>query len=276
LKAKDFCIAAASRRGRSHEHAGSFRDDDFFIHHDQSTGWSILVVADGAGSSKNSREGSRIAVGSSGKFLVDNLLSDIGLKISVQLPAWDSGSTSQKIIGTELHYLFHKMALQAIKNIEHEAESKNIPFKEYSTTLLAAAVKRDGANTFVATFWIGDGAIAAYGPRGTVKLMGIPDGGEFAGQTRFLDRNTINDQGFSKRVRFGRFLDATAVILLTDGVSDPYFETDSGLLNASNWDLLWDEISPFLKDARPENRLVEWLHFFKQGHHDDRTIAILW
>jgi hypothetical protein len=276
LKAKEFCIAAASRRGRSHEHAGSFRDDDFFIHHDQSTGWSILVAADGAGSSKNSREGSRIAVESSGKFLVDNLLSDIGQKISVQLPAWDSRSTSQEIIGTEFHYLFHKMALQAIKNIEHEAESKNIPFKEYSTTLLATAVKRDGANTFVASFWIGDGAIAAYGPRGTVKLMGIPDGGEFAGQTRFLDRNTINDPSFSKRVHVGRFLDATAVILLTDGVSDPYFETDSGLLNASNWDLLWDEIRPFLKDARPEYRLVEWLHFFKQGHHDDRTIAILW
>ena len=30
---EDIRIAGASRRGRSHEHAGTFRDDDFYIHH---------------------------------------------------------------------------------------------------------------------------------------------------------------------------------------------------------------------------------------------------
>ncbi|MCX7256929.1 MAG: protein phosphatase 2C domain-containing protein, partial [Polaromonas sp.] len=42
-----FSIAAASRRGRSHEHVGSFRDDDFFVQHDDASGWSLLIVADG-------------------------------------------------------------------------------------------------------------------------------------------------------------------------------------------------------------------------------------
>ncbi len=45
-------IAAASRRGRSHEHVGSFRDDDFFISSNHDTGWNIMLVADGAGSAK--------------------------------------------------------------------------------------------------------------------------------------------------------------------------------------------------------------------------------
>ena len=123
---------------------------------------------------------------------------------------------------------------------------------------------------------MGDGAIAAYGQKGTLKLMGMPDGGEFAGQTRFLDRHALADQGFGKRVRIGRWSNISSVILMTDGVSDPYFETDNGLADPTKWDALWDEIQPHLADATPDAQLVEWLHFFKQGHHDDRTIALLW
>lgn len=276
LNGKGFSIVAASRRGRSHEHGGSFRDDDFFISDDQTNGWSVMIVADGAGSAKNSREGSRIAVDTAGKHLVDSLAGEFGSKISGLLGTWESDATSQNAIGTEFHYFFHKMAGNAIQAIEQEAQAQNAPVKEYSTTLLAAAVKKDGANTFLATFWMGDGAIAAYGPRGTVKLMGTPDGGEFAGQTRFLDRNALADQGFGKRVRVGRLQNVSSIILMTDGVSDPYFETDNGLADPAKWDVLWDEIQPQLGDAAPDQRLVEWLHFFKQGHHDDRTIALLW
>src|SRR5690606_10935267 len=58
----DYQLIAASRRGRSHEHAGSFRDDDFSLMHIANSDWSVLAVADGAGSAEYSREGSRIAV----------------------------------------------------------------------------------------------------------------------------------------------------------------------------------------------------------------------
>lgn len=276
LKGKGFCIAAASRRGRSHEHGGSFRDDDFFISDDPANGWSVMIVADGAGSAKSSREGSRIAVETAGKHLAESLAAEFGSMISGHLASWESDASSQLAIGTEFHYFFHKMAGNAIQAIEQEAQAKNAQVKEYSTTLLAAVVKKEGHNTFLATFWMGDGAIAAYGPSGTVKLMGTPDGGEFAGQTRFLDRNALTDQGFGKRVRVGRLQNVSSVILMTDGVSDPYFETDNGLADPAKWDVLWGEIQPQLNDASPEQRLVEWLHFFKQGHHDDRTIALLW
>ena len=62
IDAVDYKIIAASRRGRSHEHAGLFRDDDFSITLIENTPWSVLTVADGAGSAQYSREGSRIAV----------------------------------------------------------------------------------------------------------------------------------------------------------------------------------------------------------------------
>jgi len=67
-----------------------------------------------------------------------------------------------------------------------------------------------------------------------------------------------------------------AVLLMTDGISDPRFETDNGLADAAKWDALWDEIGPLLAAPAPEQALLEWLEFFTPGHHDDRTIAALW
>lgn len=272
-----FTLAAASRRGRSHEHGGSFRDDDFFVADDPDNEWSVLIVADGAGSAKNSREGSRLAVTTAGQHMLTSLRGEFGEKVNALLRSWDSDVVqAQQSVGSEFHYFFHKTASLAVQSIELEAQKTGAAAKEFATTLLIAVVKKEGSSTFVATFWMGDGAIAAYGPRGTVKLMGTPDGGEFAGQTRFLDRAAIADQGFGKRIRIGRLLDVSAVILMTDGVSDPYFETDNGLASPPKWDALWDEISPLLQEPEPEKRLTDWLHFFKQGHHDDRTIALLW
>lgn len=54
-------IVAASKRGRSHAHEGKARDDDFNIYHNDSNGWYIIAVADGAGSAKYSRKGSAVA-----------------------------------------------------------------------------------------------------------------------------------------------------------------------------------------------------------------------
>jgi hypothetical protein len=141
---------------------------------------------------------------------------------------------------------------------------------------LAAAVRRTEAGTFLSTFWMGDGAIAAYGPSGKVRLMGVPDSGEYAGQTRFLDRAALVDQGFSKRVQIGFWADITAILLMTDGISDPRFETDNGLVDPSKWDALWNEILPYLSGSNPEQNLLSWLDFLTPGHHDDRTIALLW
>jgi hypothetical protein len=62
---------------------------------------------------------------------------------------------------------------------------------------------------------------------------------------------------------------------MTDGVSDPFFETDNGLIDPARWALLWKELIPVFQSANADTALADWLHFFKPGHHDDRTIAIL-
>ena len=276
LECPRYSLLAASRRGRSHEHAGTFRDDDFFLEHDNKSEWSVIVVSDGAGSAKNSRWGSKLAVKAFGEHVFGQLQGEFGARMKTALGGWVTDpSTTAKTLGTEFHYLFHKAGTLAIQAIETEAKTKGGQPQEYSTTLLAAATHYDGNDVFLATFWMGDGAIAAYGPRGKVRLMGTPDGGEFAGQTRFLDRIALADQSFAKRIGIGRYPDLSAVLLMTDGISDPKFETDNGLANPALWDVLWDEINPLIETADPEKALVDWLDFFSPGHHDDRTIAIL-
>ena len=54
-------IVVSSKRGRSHANVGSFRDDDYAFAHLENTGWSIVCVADGAGSAPLARQGSHIA-----------------------------------------------------------------------------------------------------------------------------------------------------------------------------------------------------------------------
>ncbi|MBK8577835.1 MAG: protein phosphatase 2C domain-containing protein [Candidatus Accumulibacter sp.] len=273
----NLCIAVASRRGRSHEHAGTFRDDDFFVKHDENSGWTVLIVADGAGSARNSRWGSKLAVEAAGAHIAANLAGEFGARVTQALGDWSTDMTAaSKAMSAPFYLLFQEASKLAVQAIESEAQSKAAQPKEYSTTLLAAAVRRDGNETFLATFWMGDGAIAAYGPRGKFRLMGTPDSGEFAGQTRFLDRAALTDPGFGKRLGLGRYSDLTGVMLMTDGVSDPRFETDNGLADAAKWDALWDEISPLLALPDPDRALIEWLDFFTPGHHDDRTIAVLW
>src|SRR5690606_18943021 len=53
-------IVIASKRGRSHAHEGTFRDDDFCTK-SLPNDWAIVAVADGAGSAKYARQGSKIA-----------------------------------------------------------------------------------------------------------------------------------------------------------------------------------------------------------------------
>ena len=270
-------IAAASRRGRSHEHGGSFRDDDFFIHADPASGWSTLIVADGAGSARFSRKGSEIATTEFGALILAATTGDRGAQLTNLLDHWDESPDAQKSINAHFQKLFQDASVSAIKKIDAAAQSIPTNAKDYSTTLLVAVTKRVKTRTFIVTFWVGDGAIAAYGPRGKVRVMGQPDGGEHAGQTVFLDARVVMDgPSFFKRITMGFFSDITSVLLMTDGVSDPKFETDNELSDPSKWDALWSEISPLLFTQSPEQALLNWLEFYSPKHHDDRTIAVLW
>ena len=282
-------IIAASQRGRSHARVGDPRDDDFALHFDEETEWYVMVVADGAGSAKFSRKGSQIACQTAkdvcAKQLAKDGISEI-LDLAIQEYHKDNSDKNRLDLYNALHSeILASAAWEAYRNISLEASEKKNIIKDYATTLILSICRKFEFGWFVGAFWVGDGGIGIYEKDSQLlKVLGEPDGGEFAGQTRFLTMQEV----FSDRVRtrFEIVEDFTALILMTDGVTDPKFETDANLNRIEKWNELWDDLNGNNEDEikvdlsddneHPENQLLKWLDFWSKGNHDDRTIAILY
>ena len=245
-----------------------------------------MAVADGAGSAKYSRKGSWLACDTSVEhcksyFSDEKSLHDFEGYITTY--NGEANDEYRKLLGDSIHQLIGNAAFKSYKAIEAEAVSKSVPIKNYATTLLLAVCKKFDFGWFVASFWVGDGAMCIYDKeRKYFKLLGTPDEGEFAGQTRFLTMPEIfrDATSFYGRLKFSIEQDFTALMLMTDGVSDPMFETDANLNKIEKWDALWENITKVVKltddNTESQYQLMQWLDFWSQGNHDDRTIAILY
>jgi hypothetical protein len=66
-----------------------------------------------------------------------------------------------------------------------------------------------------------------------------------------------------------------ALILMTDGVSDPRFPCEAALREREPWERLWEELAPLIAQADAAERLVDWLDFWSPQYHDDRTLAVI-
>ena len=279
-------IVAASQRGRSHANEGKPRDDHFVLHHSNDNDWYIIAVADGAGSAKYSREGSKIACEVSVGHCKEALAESHEFEKAIQMFAEDKDSTdARKLVGDKIYAIVGNAALKAHNAIKKEAERKEgAKMKDFATTLLLAICKRFEFGWAVASFWVGDGAMCVYNAENhTADMLGMPDEGEFAGQTRFLTMPEIfsDSKSFYQRLRFKIYPDFTAMLLMTDGVSDPKFETDANLQKPEMWDALWNDLQEGGVELTDDNeksqsQLLEWLNFWSKGNHDDRTIAILY
>lgn len=287
---------AASRRGRAHEQNGTFRDDDFGFWVSPNDDVHLVVVADGAGSARYSREGSRRAV----RYVLDYLTPRIAGDVWCDEAHEESknGKVSQLLCGAAYHALNGLRGFCQEENLKLEAADR-YALGDFNTTLLVAAVRdfSDGVRKIV-SFSIGDGAIA-WVERGRSELLCSPDGGEYSGQTRFLTTVAVwpkaEDEWTSFRENrvFTKTIDADSVkrgfvAVMTDGVSDPFFETDARLHDAAAWDefLLGaadvDDGEKVLKNIlscpdadTASKQLLSWLGFWSCGNHDDRTIAVL-
>jgi len=269
-------IIIASKRGRSHAHNGTFRDDDFKVDHDATSGWRIMTVADGAGSANKSREGSRIATCIATDSVQKALAGERGQNLENALTAMVSDNTKQRVVMDELYYLFGNAARETVQKITAEATSVNAPYKDFSTTLIITIHKKFSFGHFVAAYWVGDGGAGIYLKGNELNVLGKADSGEFAGQTRFLDSAMVVDSSeIMKRINFKIVRDFTAVVAMTDGITDPKFETDANFENNHKWDELWSELAPIVESATPDEALLDWLDFWSPGNHDDRTIGIL-
>ena len=282
MKTEQKDVVAASQRGRSHAHEGIFRDDDFGMDYDKNTNWYIITVADGAGSCKASRKGSTIAcqtVVNVCKTQLESRHKDF--EHLIKELSKDKSDGNRKKMGDALYGILGTAVFKAYKNIEEEATTSGRAVKDFSTTLIVSICKKFKFGWFVGAFWVGDGGIGIYNKNTRfLKVLGESDGGEFAGQTRFLTMPEITQPAeLYRRLRFDIVDDFTALILMSDGITDPKFETDANLVKIEKWDELWADLSREVdfkdNNEKSAEQLLKWLDFWSPGNHDDRTIAIL-
>ncbi|MBW8686523.1 PP2C family serine/threonine-protein phosphatase [Chitinophaga rhizophila] len=283
-------LVIASKRGRSHAHEGKFRDDSFGCDFNTEKGWGIIAVADGAGSAKYSRKGADIACKAAVNSFQELLTGDkiAGLEDAINTYLTDPSEDSQKKVSMQFIEQLGKLAFTAQGKIKQEAQENGAEPKDYATTLIFALVKQYPAGYVISSFWVGDGGIGIYqDATGEAFVMGTPDSGEFAGQTRFLTMSDIFANGaYVNRIRFKVVPDFTALLLMTDGLTDPKFQTDANLQKSEIWRQLWQDLNGANEDGTKVNFagspeevkecLLSWLDFWSPGNHDDRTIAILY
>lgn len=270
-------LIVASKRGRSHAHNGRFRDDSFSFAWIREYGWLIVAVSDGAGSAEFSRKGAEIACSS--------FVNDLRDKLSSRETNNKIDSLEKDNLEQTLKWLLFSTARNACLKIKAEADGQNIPVKKFSATLLGYIAKKMEDGWLFVSVGIGDGAIAILDRENRVHLLNEPDGGEQSGETRFLTTAGVFEKNeFVKRTFSIRIPDFQGVFSMTDGVSDPMFDSDNALRDSVNWVAFWNRLKnskdhPIHFDVHSEatyNELLSWLDFWALREHDDRTLSILY
>lgn len=289
-------VLAASKRGRSHAHVGSFRDDDYAIAALPDTGWTIAIVADGAGSARYARKGAAIICEQARDTLLAILAGERSAAIdqaahtyhqarALPTPDPQALDAAWQTLRNALYGAVGNAAYYAAKGImdeaaHHQQQQADTSFKDYASTALITICKRYPFGTLCAAYWVGDGAVGIYRASHGVTLLGDVDSGEYSGQTRFLESAEVTQQALLRRTRFDLVDDLTALVVMTDGVSDARFDTEARLARADDWHVLWQDLQAAVglddPGANQPQRLLDWLDFWSQGNHDDRTIALIY
>jgi len=271
---------AASLRGRSHAHEGKYRDDDFAIRFVEATGWHFFIAADGAGSAKYSRRGSQIASQIASTELANKLSASNDLDDALEKLGGSEAEEDREKLRTIASNLLIAAAYQALAAIQKQASEQQAALRDFNTTFIVVLAKKLETRWFLASFAIGDGGAGAMINAERVELLTKPDSGEFAGQTIFL----TSPQVFSdSQVLLGRtsavFCDEFRFLaVMTDGITDPIFESDTKLASGTAWESWSQQLSQAVKldalEPGMEQALFEYLHFPSPGNHDDRTLIL--
>lgn len=257
VRAGEWHVTGALRRGRRHAHVGAFNEDAFFVHASASRG--VLVVADGAGSAAFSRLGSAVAV-----ELIGSAMRD-----------------ADSISAATLHDAIER-AVRALKTI---CAAADVPARALRTTVLVAAWEPCTAGVRVVTTQVGDGALVIAHRDGRITRPTAGDAGDWSGEVHCFvpDAETLS---FARKATVELELDDMAALLVvTDGIDDalyPFPRFAPGILaqlvhgaDTPLTGLTAQAVTPSLLSAQsPGDTLLDWLGFEKRGENDDRTLAV--
>lgn len=290
-------VIAASRRGRDHEHRGEFREDDFKVEFDDELQMLLVAVSDGMGSYERSREGSRIQCEESIRSLKESLRNGrtkSGDMLKHQILQGIKNHLQQGVPLEEIKpYVTQVMvnaAQASYRKLEEIAKQEGVPLKGgekkngkyegFAATLLLSVIFRYEEQWCTCTFTMGDGLLVAL-DGSDVRLLMNPDKGEDINETLSLVHIKWTSPTIVEELKSRTFVHISSnmshVLVMTDGVSNGKLQTGTEHLDPNDWNVLTTEILPFfgMQNMRvAAEKLEEWLHFYVQGTHDDRTLVM--
>jgi serine/threonine protein phosphatase PrpC len=272
---------AASLRGRSHAHEGKYREDDFGLRYIDTTGWHILISADGAGSAKFSRKGSQLACQTALTEITkrlespENPLNAAFAKLGTA-PEGHDLETLRKLS----YNILIPGAYEAFTAIHKQSKESQATPRDFATTFICVITRRFADRWFLASFSVGDGGAGAVLEDGRVLTLTAPDSGDFAGQTVFLTMQQVFEDSEALLARTKAYFCPSFKFLavMSDGITDPIFQNDAAFASDTGWDKFRHQLEGVidLKFLAPgmEDALLDWLSFPSPGNHDDRTLLI--
>lgn len=304
-------ILVSSKRGRSHANVGTSRDDDFAFKQLDS-GWSVVVVSDGAGSAGLARKGSLLACESVVNYfdtlIDDEKLTEFEKAISSYSELLKDESTNEiaddklkEMVGLSKQ-LMYKASLHAYtqikdladKTISENPELFNNPKAKsaidyFHSTLIFVVFKKFDFGYLIQSFGVGDCPIAFMNlEKSETTMMNWLDVGEFGGGTRFITQPEIfssTERPAATRFNMKIIPDFSFLFLMTDGIYDAKFIVEANLEKHDKWlefladlDGRNDDNSKVVLNKENKeitNEISKWMDFWSVGNHDDRTLAII-
>jgi len=249
--AANYKMVAASHRGKSHAHNGTFREDAVAL--ESTHYWNIMAVADGAGTAPMARIGSNLAVTNAVAAIRDAMpdpptTEDVGRAIWAGL----------------------KAAHTAIRNF---AAEQHIAMADLHSTLQLLIHWPQATSCELGLAHVGDGIMAAETVDGQYYMLTEPDTDpEADGRTLFLTSGPVRQ--WMERAKVYQFDSRINIVaLMTDGVSgdlEPYNER----LQTYLFDSLRQRVLCYPLRQR-EQSLLAFIGYERRGSFDDRTLAVL-
>jgi serine/threonine protein phosphatase PrpC len=234
-------------RGKKHKHDGT-NCDDWFAFERTTDGWTVIAVADGAGSKKLSRVGAKVATSAAVtelRKLTVYMTPDGRVTKDDWAAALDPSNTTFPFDLETIRETLRSAMQEALASIRNEAvicaadaaftASLGQPAElgDLSCTLLLAVMHEvtvDGKPLqLVIACQVGDGMIGVIHRDGRPFLLGSADSGAHAGETEFITSSGKTEPEYLNRKMDATIIDLQALLVMTDGVADDYFPADPHL-----------------------------------------------
>lgn len=297
-------LVVASKRGRSHANVGSARDDDFAFKYFNETGWSLVVVSDGAGSASLARKGSQLACDAVVEYFENHLDIEKAKEFELKVLEYSNDKNEELLKDIEVlsKQILYKAAVYVHTQIKEVAEQVFVSNPElfnnskvksnidyFHSTLIFALYKKYEFGYLVQTFGVGDCPIAIMNKeKNTTTMLNWLDVGEHGGGTRFITQPDIfhsTERPVASRFNLKIVEDFSYLFLMTDGIYDAKFVVEANLEKSEKWIEFLEDLGGKNEDGiqvvleqnneKIINELSSWMDFWSVGNHDDRTLAIV-